>query len=158
MLVHSKSNFSSDLRRTGLLYEFLSILALNPLESDQQVDSEYMYINQAIEYIKNNYWDGIHIYNIAKYLCIDRSYLYLLFHPQRLFLLKVSVIPAVMVILLHFPKHLSVGNLCLLRNIESRRELLELFLVINFITNLNKSSIYQKKTACYSHAVFPKKE
>lgn len=42
MLVHSKSNFSSDLRRTGLLYEFLSILALNPLESDQQVDSEYM--------------------------------------------------------------------------------------------------------------------
>lgn len=52
MLVHSKSNFSSDLRRTGLLYEFLSILALNPLESDQQVDSEYMYINQAIEYIK----------------------------------------------------------------------------------------------------------
>ena len=26
MLVHSKSNFSSDLRRTGLLYEFLSIL------------------------------------------------------------------------------------------------------------------------------------
>jgi len=52
-----------------------------------------------------------------------------------------------MVILLHFPKHLSVGNLCLLRNIESRRELLELFLVINFITNLNKSSIYQKKTA-----------
>mgnify|MGYP004487652089 FL=1 len=80
MLVHSKSNFSSDLRRTGLLYEFLSILALNPLESDQQVDSEYMYINQAIEYIKNNYWDGIHIYDIAKYLCIDRSYLYLLFH------------------------------------------------------------------------------
>ena len=54
MLDHSKSNFSSDLRRTGLLYEFLSILALNPLESDQQVDSEYMYINQAIEYIKNN--------------------------------------------------------------------------------------------------------
>ncbi len=80
MLVHSKSNFSSDLRRTGLLYEFLSILALNPLESDQQDDSEYMYINQAIEYIKNNYWDGIHIYDIAKYLCIDRSYLYLLFH------------------------------------------------------------------------------
>lgn len=80
MLVHSKSNFSSDLRRTGLLYEFLSILALNPLESDQQVDSEYMYINQAIEYIKNNCWDGIHIYDIAKYLCIDRSYLYLLFH------------------------------------------------------------------------------
>ena len=32
------------------------------------------------EYIKNNYWDGIHIYDIAKYLCIDRSYLYLLFH------------------------------------------------------------------------------
>ena len=50
------------------------------MESDQQVDSEYMYINQAIEYIKNNYWDGIHIYDIAKYLCIDRSYLYLLFH------------------------------------------------------------------------------
>ena len=35
---------------------------------------------EEIEYIKNNYWDGIHIYDIAKYLCIDRSYLYLLFH------------------------------------------------------------------------------
>ena len=49
------------------------------------------------------------------------------------------------------------GNLCLLRNIESRRELLELFLVINFITNLNKSSHFwdskytnrSKRSCCY---------
>lgn len=79
MLVHARSGFASDLRRTGLLYEFLSILAENPMETDTQTDSEYVYINKAVEYIKNNYWDGIHIYDIAKYLYIDRSYVYLLF-------------------------------------------------------------------------------
>ncbi|MEI3510364.1 MAG: helix-turn-helix transcriptional regulator [Anaerostipes sp.] len=80
MLVHAEEYwFCFNLRRTGLLYEFLSILAENPMETDTQTDSEYVYINKAVEYIKNNYWDGIHIYDIAKYLCIDRSYVYLLF-------------------------------------------------------------------------------
>ena len=55
MLVHARSGFASDLRRTGLLYEFLSILAENPMETDTQTDSEYVYINKAVEYIKNNY-------------------------------------------------------------------------------------------------------
>ena len=41
MLVHARSGFASDLRRTGLLYEFLSILAENPMETDTQTDSEY---------------------------------------------------------------------------------------------------------------------
>ena len=79
MLAYSKSSFSSELKRTGLLYQFLSILAQNPIDTLSQTSGEYIYIKRAIEYIKNNYWDNMHIYDIASYINIDRSYLYLLF-------------------------------------------------------------------------------
>ncbi len=79
MLAYSKSSFSSELKRTGLLYQFLSILAQNPIDTLSQTSGEYIYIKRAIAYIKNNYWDNMHIYDIASYINIDRSYLYLLF-------------------------------------------------------------------------------
>ena len=43
------------------------------------METNRLALETGYEYIKNNYWDGIHIYDIAKYLCIDRSYVYLLF-------------------------------------------------------------------------------
>nr|WP_289701818.1 AraC family transcriptional regulator [Enterocloster clostridioformis] len=79
MLAYSKSSFSSELKRTGLLYQFLSVLAQNPIDTLSQTAGEYIYIKRSIEYIKNNYWDNMHIYDIANHINIDRSYLYLLF-------------------------------------------------------------------------------
>lgn len=79
MMVHSRFSFSSAMRRTGLLYQFLSVLAESSVTAAEPDNIENAYIHLALDYIKNNYWDTIRVYDIARYLNIDRSYLYTLF-------------------------------------------------------------------------------
>ena len=79
MLAASQSGYASDLKRTGLLYQFLAALARDPMETMAKKEGEYSYIKKATEYIQNNYWNDLRIYDIAAYVNIDRSYLYLLF-------------------------------------------------------------------------------
>ena len=79
MLAASQSGYASDLKRTGLLYQFLAALARDPMETMAKKEGEYSYIKKATEYIQNNYWNDLRIYDIAAYVTNDRTYLYLLF-------------------------------------------------------------------------------
>ncbi len=83
MIIASKTFVkSSEIRLLGLLYMFLSQLVesaesvKNPLHAESRKDQ---YIKKAIEYIEMNYSRKISIREIAHYVGLDRSYLYLLF-------------------------------------------------------------------------------
>lgn len=64
----------------GLLYEFLAILAdgmkMDDLEND---NDDNTYVRAAVNFIRNNYYRGITVAEIAEHVSVNRSYLYKLF-------------------------------------------------------------------------------
>lgn len=67
----------------SLLYRFFSILTKDALiDSSQAPSQSNIYIERAIDYIRNNYFRGIKVQDIADYLCVNRSYLYTLFEKN----------------------------------------------------------------------------
>ncbi len=80
MLKDPTGSISSQYMRQGLLYSFFAILSKDinisvPLDSD----GKNIHIMRAVEYVRNNYFDSIRVTDIAKYVCVDRTYLYELF-------------------------------------------------------------------------------
>lgn len=80
MLEHNICTSSNQLLMIGLLYSFFSVLARNtaaavPVNSD----GGNQYVQQAVEFIQNNYAFALRVTDIADYVCVNRSYLYTLF-------------------------------------------------------------------------------
>ena len=67
----------NELSYLGLLYRCFSHVCL-PAQAPSGVIYEN-YLSKALDYIHNNYTYDIRITDIAKFLCIDRTYLYKLF-------------------------------------------------------------------------------
>lgn len=81
LLKNNNLTLKEEFYRQGLLYEFFSIL-MDDTYMCNKIDSTYnnLYIQKSIEFIKNNYSNGIKISDIAEHLNISRSYLYILFN------------------------------------------------------------------------------
>ncbi|XCP83972.1 AraC family transcriptional regulator [Roseburia hominis] len=80
MLECRPCTMANQFRRESLLYEFFHIIAEDiELETSQERMDENKYVGAAVEFIQNNYYNPIKVSQIADYVNINRSYLYLLF-------------------------------------------------------------------------------
>ena len=83
MLIHKSMSTADQFRLQSLLCDFFSILS-----EDVQIDrairdaDENHYIQEAIAFIRNHYFSGISVQDIADYICVNRSYLYKLFEEH----------------------------------------------------------------------------
>lgn len=80
MMEHNTYGIANELRRTGQLSLFLSVIAEGgPVKEKSQGDWANTYVNKAVEFIQGNYCNPIKVTDVADYVCINRSYLYTLF-------------------------------------------------------------------------------
>lgn len=80
MMEHNTYGIANELRRTGQLGLFLSIIAEGgPVREKNQGDWANTYVSKAVEFIQGNYCNPIKVTDVADYVCINRSYLYTLF-------------------------------------------------------------------------------
>lgn len=80
MLKHHTSTQSNQYYLQSLLYEFFAVLTKNAqLRAVSRETKESIYVQKAINFIRNNYSAGIGVKDIAEHVCISRSYLYKLF-------------------------------------------------------------------------------
>ncbi|WP_143317851.1 AraC family transcriptional regulator [Clostridium sp. HBUAS56017] len=101
ILKHHTQSSSNAFKIQGLLNLFFSKLTennkdINPLRKERNTNE---YINKAIIFIQNNYHNPIKVSDIAKFLCLNRSYLTSIFQnnlnmsPQK-FLMEFRIIKA----------------------------------------------------------------
>ncbi|HZK25999.1 MAG TPA: AraC family transcriptional regulator [Thermoclostridium sp.] len=82
MISVARLNTSSELMLLGHLYIFLSLLIQNNQEVPQHISKSFeqeKYVKKVIEFISKNYSGKISISDIASYIGLDRSYLYVIF-------------------------------------------------------------------------------
>ena len=80
MMEHNTFGLSNDLRRNGQLGIFLSVIAEGTrVEEKNETDRANTYVRKAISFIQSNYCNSIKVTDVARYVCINRSYLYTLF-------------------------------------------------------------------------------
>lgn len=80
MLQNTTSTITNQYERQSLLYSFFAILSKNiNISVPRGQDGENIHIRRAVEFVRNNYFNSIRITDIAKYVCVDRTYLYELF-------------------------------------------------------------------------------
>ncbi|MBD5463258.1 MAG: AraC family transcriptional regulator [Lachnospiraceae bacterium] len=81
MMEHNTFGVANDLRRNGQLHLFLSLIAEGiTIEEAGENGRADNYVRRAVEFIQSNYCNPIKITDVANYVCINRSYLYTLFH------------------------------------------------------------------------------
>ena len=83
MISVARLNTSSELMLLGHLYIFLSLLIQNNHETSQHLSKSFeqeKYVRKVIEFISKNYSGKISISDIASYIGLDRSYLYVIFN------------------------------------------------------------------------------
>lgn len=83
MLSHNKPDNAGDFMLQSLLCQFFACLAKG-ISADMEkhmskADRENLYVHQALEYIRNNYSNGITVGDVANYVVLNRSYLFTLF-------------------------------------------------------------------------------
>lgn len=83
MLTHNKPDNAGDFMLQSLLCQFFARLARD-ISADMEkhmskADRENLYVHQALEYIRNNYSNGITVGDVANYVVLNRSYLFTLF-------------------------------------------------------------------------------
>lgn len=83
MLAYNRSDAEADFMLQSLLCRFFARLAKGiawePERRMSKRERENLYIHQAMEYIRNNYANGITVADIAGYVALNRSYLFTLF-------------------------------------------------------------------------------
>ena len=83
MLAQNTHTTVHQFMRQSLLYSFFSILAEDlDVISSPGGQAGSIYVRRAVEFIQNNYCYPIRICDVADYVCINRSYLYTLFHRE----------------------------------------------------------------------------
>lgn len=81
MMEHNTFGVANELRRNGQLNLFLSLIAESAhIEEKGEEDKADAYVKRAVTFILGNYCNPIKITDVADYVCINRSYLYTLFH------------------------------------------------------------------------------
>lgn len=89
MLNYNTAGIENDFHLQGLLCKFFSCLARSlsmPLSAVPKNDRENFYVRRAVEFVHYNYANHITVSDMAKYVSLNRSYLFTLF--QRV--LKIS--------------------------------------------------------------------
>ncbi len=89
MLRYNTAGIENDFQLQGLLCRFFSCLARSlsmPLSAVPKNDRENFYVRRAVEFVHYNYANHITVSDMAKYVSLNRSYLFTLF--QRV--LKIS--------------------------------------------------------------------
>lgn len=82
MMEHNTVGMANELRRNGLLGVFLSIIADSEnveIREEKDKNKSNDYIEKAVDYIQNNYYNPIKVTDVANFVCVNRSYLYTLF-------------------------------------------------------------------------------
>ena len=83
MLTYNKPDNVADFMLQSLLCRFFARLAKGiSVETERRLtkpERENLYIHQAMEFIRNNYANGITVTDIANYVALNRSYLFTLF-------------------------------------------------------------------------------
>ncbi len=83
MLTHSHPDNVSVFTLQALLCQFFACLAQgisrNAEAGMSKAERENLYVHQALEYIRNNYANGITVGDVAHYIALNRSYLFTLF-------------------------------------------------------------------------------
>ncbi len=80
MLRDTTSSITNQYERQSLLYSFFAVLSKNShISVRREENGENIHIRRAAEFVRNNYFNSIRITDIAKYVCVDRTYLYELF-------------------------------------------------------------------------------
>lgn len=80
MMEHNTFGVADELRRNGQLGVFLSVIADSAgVVAEEEADKGNQYVQKAVAFIQSNYCNPIKVTDVAKYVCINRSYLYTLF-------------------------------------------------------------------------------
>ncbi len=83
MLTCHNSGNTSDFILQSLLCRFFACLSAclyeNAEAAPSKTERENLYVHQALEYIRNNYANGITVGDVARYVALHRSYLFTLF-------------------------------------------------------------------------------
>lgn len=80
MLKHTQSTTANLYFLQSRLYEFFSVLTRDMLiDTYMDTSKENIYIQEAIDFIRNNYSRGLSVTDIAEHLNVNRSYLYTMF-------------------------------------------------------------------------------
>ncbi len=79
-----RNTFSASdvLARNGLLQLFLSVIADSTVNEKNAPAGSNNYVQKAIGYIRDNYFNPIKVTDIAAFVCVNRSYLYSLFQQS----------------------------------------------------------------------------
>lgn len=81
MMEHNTFSMVHELRRNGLLQLFLSVIAESAsMTAKNEEEKANQYVRRAVEFIRRNYSSPIKVTDVAEYVCVNRSYLYTLFH------------------------------------------------------------------------------
>ena len=83
MLTHNRSDQVSVFLLQSLLCRFFACLAKGMTKNMEtaltRTERENLYVHQALEFIRNNYANGITVADVARYVALNRSYLFTLF-------------------------------------------------------------------------------
>lgn len=83
MLTYNKPDNEADFMLQSLLCRFFGSLARSVSRDVEKqlskTERENLYVHQALEYIRNNYANGITVGDVANYVVLNRSYLFTLF-------------------------------------------------------------------------------
>ncbi len=83
MLKHTSISMTDQYRLQSLLYQFFSILASGiHIDAVSGNSEESIYVREAVNYIRNNYFRGINVTDVADHIAVNRSYLYKLFQES----------------------------------------------------------------------------
>lgn len=79
LLLLSSNSTSDSFKRFSLFYSFLSLINHDIYQDNGGIQQDSTYIQNAIDYIKNNYYITINVEDIAQHIGISRNYLYKIF-------------------------------------------------------------------------------
>lgn len=80
ILKRNTYSVENDFLRQSFLYAFFAVLSRElTVDSMSRSQTENLYVRKAVEYIQNNYSDGIRVSDIADFIGISRGYLHKLF-------------------------------------------------------------------------------
>ena len=83
MLKHTSISTTDQYRLQSLLYKFFSVLASGvKIDAISHGSEESVYVREAVNYIRNNYFRGINVTDVAEHISVNRSYLYKLFQES----------------------------------------------------------------------------
>ena len=83
MLKYSTKSVTNQYRLQSLLYQFFSMLTSGrDIDSVAHTSKESIYVREAVNFIRNNYFRGINVNDISDHISVNRSYLYKLFQDS----------------------------------------------------------------------------